>query len=333
MKRERDILAAKSAIAPAARCIAIVAFDGVEILDVAGPASVFSKANVHAPGSYDVRILAAKDALIHSNSGLTLVPHGRWDSVQSVDTLIVAGGHEDIVLRELRRSDLANWIASVASGARRVASVCTGALALAEAGLLSGRRSTTHWSACGLLQDRCPSTEVVSDQIFVRDGNVWTSAGILTGIDLSLALVEADLGRKCAVSIARLLVLTGMRPGSAPQESSLLTSQAHASRPLSDLLAWIGQNLTSDLCTDILAERMRISPRHLNRVFQNELGISPSKYVLQARVKQAAILLRDTVWTIDQVATRSGFESTDTLQRAFQKHLGVSPGEYRRTNR
>lgn len=211
-------------------------------------------------------------------------------------------------------------------------SVCTGAFALAHAELLQGRRSTTHWSVCSLLQSLCPGTEVVDDQIFVRDGKVWTSAGILTGVDLSLALVEEDLGRECASQIAHLLVLSGMRPGQSPQMSPLLRTQAQASDAMRDLLAWIYQNLGNDLSVETLAERMSVSPRHFTRLFQQATGSSPSKYVLATRLNHAALLLRETDWSIEKIAHRCGLDSVDTLQRGFKKHWGATPGEYRKGN-
>ncbi|BEP96978.1 GlxA family transcriptional regulator (plasmid) [Acidovorax sp. A79] len=312
----------------------MVVFDGVELLDIAGPLSVFSKANVWLPGSYALRVLAAHDKAVNSNAGLAILPDAPWAAIdpRSIDTLIIAGGHEDVVLHELQRSDLSEWIKAVASSARRVTSVCTGAFALAHSNVLQERRCTTHWSACGLLQRLCPGTTVVSDQIFVRDGNVWTSAGILTGIDLSLALVEEDLGRDCASQIARLLVLSGMRPGQSPQMSPLLNTQAQASDAMRDLLAWIYQNLANDLSVETMAEHISLSPRHLTRLFQRATGSSPSKYVLTTRLSHAALLLRETDWSIDQIAHRCGLDSVDTLQRGFKKHWGVTPGEYRKSD-
>ncbi|KAB2902963.1 MAG: helix-turn-helix domain-containing protein [Burkholderiaceae bacterium] len=333
MPTRNDECAADPARAVPARRVALVVFDGVEILDVAGPASVFAKANEQVPGTYALRVLAAGEGMVATSAGLAIAPHGRWTQGDSgpVDTLIVAGGSEDALRRLLLGTGLGAWIAEVARSARRVASVCTGAFALAQAGLLHGRRSTTHWSACGLLQSLCPDTTVVDDQIYVRDGAVWTSAGVLTGVDLALALVEEDLGRGHAMQIARNLVVAGLRPGLAPQSSPLLQAQARAGHPLRELLAWVREHLADDLRVERLAERTAMSPRHFARVFQREIGMAPARYVQAVRLDEAALLLRETAWSIERVAVQCGFASTDALQRGFRQRWGVPPGEYRRS--
>ena len=325
-------LAGAGLSAPAKR-IALVVFDGVEVLDIAGPASVFAMANDCVPGTYDFLMLAAAEGLVTTSAGLSIVPHGNWRGVdiQSLDTLIVAGGSEAAMRQLLLGTDLGSWIAQVSLKARRIASVCTGAFALAQAGLLEGRRSTTHWSACNLLQSLCPGTTVVDDQIFVRDGAVWTSAGVLTGVDLALALVEEDLGRARATSIARNLVVAGMRPGQAPQASPLLSAQAQAGDPLRALLAWIREHLADDLRVERLAEQAAMSPRHFARVFLSEIGMPPAQYVQTARMDQAALLLQETTWTIERIAQKCGFVSVDALQRGFRLRWGQSPSEYRRS--
>jgi transcriptional regulator GlxA family with amidase domain len=336
MGNNMDIFAANSdsATAGTAKRIAMIAFDGVEILDVTGPASVFSKGNVMVPGTYEFIVLGPRDGFVHSNSAMTIPLHACWKSIRpdTIDTLIVAGGHEDIVLHELLNGELSEWIKSVAKHARRMASVCTGAFALGQAGLLKGRCATTHWSACKLLQGHFPDTRVEDDKIYVRDGDVWTSAGILTGIDLALALVEDDLGRSHALKIGELLVLTGMRPGDSPQKSPLLNSQAQVSNPIGDLLSWIQLNLTEDLRVESLAKRMGLSERHLARIFRHETGVTPSRYVSAIRLDYAAVLLRSTTWKIESVATKSGFDSVDALERSFLRRWGMPPGAYRKVH-
>ena len=182
---------------------------------------------------------------------------------------------------------------------------------------------------CELLQNHFPEASIKSDKIYVRDGNIWTSAGILTGIDMALALVEEDLGKECALKIANILVVAGMRPGESPQKSALLGSQAQVSDPLRELLSWIGLHLTQDLSSPLLAERMGMSDRHFRRLFQQQMGMSPAKYVTMARLDHAAVLLRSTRWTIESVARKSGFDSVDTLQRGFVRRWALSPGQYR----
>jgi transcriptional regulator GlxA family with amidase domain len=318
-------------IPPISRKVVMVIFDGVEILDVAGPASVFSKANAMIPGSYDFQVAGPCEGLAYSNSGMTIALQGSWKNMDpaGIDTVIVAGGHEEVVIQEMGRTELAAWLAAAAPAVRRVASVCTGAFALGQAGLLHGKSATTHWSACALLQGRFPEARVQSDRIYVQDGKVWTSAGILTGIDLALALVEEDLGRQCALAIGRLLVLAGMRPGESPQHSALLDSQAHVNHPLRDLLSWIQLNLTQDLSSETLAERLGLSERHFRRLFQDEVGQSPARYVAACRLDHAALLLRSTAWNVEWVARKSGFDSIDAMQRGFARRWGLSPGKYR----
>jgi transcriptional regulator GlxA family with amidase domain len=314
-----------------AKLVVMVVFEGAEILDIAGPASVFGKANIFSPGSYDFRVVAETGGQVVANSGITIISHGGWESIvpDSIDTLIIVGGPFVGVLQELAKGRLAPWIASVAPCVRRIVSVCTGAFALGQAGLLDGRSATTHWDSVDLLQDYFPSAAVKSNKIYVKDGKIWTSAGILTGIDLSLALVEDDLGRALALEIANLLVLAGMRPGDSPQRSALLASQAQVSNPLRELLSWIQLNMTEDLSSTLLAERMGLSDRHFRRIFQNETGVTPAVYVSTCRLNHAALLLRNTNWSVESVASKSGFDSIDTLQRGFVKHWGVSPTEYR----
>lgn len=332
MPARNDECAADSAKGALARRVALVVFDGVELLDVAGPASVFAKANEQAPGAYELCVLAAAEGMVATSAGIAIAPHGCWAKGDAgpVDTLIIAGGSEAALRQLLLGSGVGAWIAETARSARRVASVCTGAFALAQAGLLNGRRSTTHWSACGLLQSLCPDTTVVDDQIYVHDDAVWTSAGVLTGVDLALALVEEDLGRAIAMRIARNLVVAGLRPGLAPQASPLLQAQARAGDPLRELLAWIREHLADDLRVERLAERAAMSPRHFARVFLREIGMAPARYVQTVRLDQAALLLHETAWTIERVAAQCGFASVDALQRSFRQRWGVAPGEYRR---
>lgn len=330
MRNNKDKAAAETDIA-APRLVVMIVYDGVEILDVAGPASVFSKANVYAPGTYDFRVLASRAGNAVDSSGIPIAPHGSWKALgsETVDTLIVAGGPGLAVERELADGELAQWLAAMAPRVRRMVSVCTGAFALGAAGLLDDRCATTHWEAVEHLQACFPASQISNDTIYVQDGNVWTSAGILTGIDLALALVEADLGRSCALHIGSLLVLAGMRSGDSPQKSALLASQAQASHPIRELLSWIRLNLTERLTLDVMAARMGMSDRHFRRVFQAETGLSPTRYVTSARLDYAAQLLRNTSWNVESVAMKSGFESVDALQRGFIKRWRQSPTEFR----
>lgn len=312
------------------RQVLLLAFEGVEVLDVAGPASVFAKAAEFVPGSYRMATVSPAGGTVRTNSILALadtVALAQWSG--PIDTLIVAGGDEAALRDALLAQGVGQWVAAQAPQVRRLASVCTGAFALAGAGLLNGRQSTTHWNACELLQTLCPQTQVLQDRIFVRDGAVWTSAGVTTGMDLALALVEDDLGRAVAVRIARNLALLSLRGGHQPQLSPLLLAQADASKRLRELLAWVQGHLEEDLSVEALAARAAMSPRNFARAFAAQTGLTPARFVTQARCDQAAALLRQTDWPMDKVAARSGFASVDSLQRAVQARFGVSPHAYR----
>ena len=208
-------------------------------------------------------------------------------------------------------------------------SVCTGAFVLAEAGLLDGHRATTHWASCDRLAERYTDVSVERDPIFVRDGNVYTSAGVTAGMDLALALVEEDLGRRTALEVARWLVLFVKRPGGQSQFSSQLAAQTAAREPLRDLQEWIAGNLDGDLSVPALADRAHMSERNFARAFRRELGLTPAAYVEVARVEAARIALESSATPVDVVAAQTGFGTVETMRRAFHRRLGVGPAAYR----
>ena len=314
-----------------ARHIVLVAFDGAEAIDVAGPASVFSKAEALRPGTYRVSVVSPSGGTVATNSALAITGTARLQDLSGpIDTLIVAGGDEAPLRAAILKQGVAAWLSEVAPRTRRIASVCSGAFALAAAGLLDGREATTHWRALDLLQEIRPQVRVQRDRIYVRDGRVWTSAGVTTSLELALALVEDDLGHAVSMEIARTLALPMLRGGEQPQLSQALQAQDAASRRLRDLVAWIGTHLQEDLSVEALAERVRMSPRHFARAFAAETGSTPARFVEQARVAAAAELLRRTRWTQERIASRSGFRSVDTLQRAFTRQYGLTPQAYRR---
>jgi transcriptional regulator GlxA family with amidase domain len=222
-----------------------------------------------------------------------------------------------------------SWITKAAARTRRVTSVCNGAFLLAAAGLLDGRRATTHWSACETLQRRYPEVEVEPDSIFVKDGDLYTAAGVAAGMDLSLALVEEDLGRRAALEVARWLVLFLKRPGGQSQFSAQLSAQIAEREPLRDLQAWIADNLEADLSVPALAERACMSPRNFARAFRKEVGMTPAVYVEAARVEAARIALDGSQEPVESVARRCGFGTVETMRRAFHRRLGVGPSSYR----
>jgi transcriptional regulator GlxA family with amidase domain len=229
----------------------------------------------------------------------------------------------------LADAELMRWLRSAAGRSRRVASVCSGAFLLAGAGLLDGRRATTHWAACDELSRRHPDVVVQRDAIFVRDGQVWTSAGVTAGMDLALALVEEDLGPAAARDVARWLVLFLKRPGGQSQFSAQLASSGAGREALRELQAWIPGNLGSDLSVPALAERAHMSPRHFARAFRAEVGMTPAAYVESVRVEQARIALEGSRATVDEIARGCGFGTVETMRRAFHRRIGVGPSAYR----
>lgn len=311
------------------RRIVIVAFPDVQTLDVVGPTEVFSMANSLATGGeYDVEVVASAADALTTGSGLRLLPHRSVAAVRGpIDTLLVAGGTG--VLSAKDDEPLMRFIRSAASRARRVASVCTGAYLLAEAGLLDGRRATTHWAACDDLRRRYPQVEVEQAPIFVRDGDVYTSAGVTAGIDLALALVEDDLGAAIARDAARWLVLFLRRPGNQAQFSSGPSWQPAERVPLRDLQSWIADNLTADLSVPALAERAYMSPRNFARAFRREVGVTPGAYVESVRLEGARAELEAGDASVDAVAAMCGFGTVETMRRAFQRRFNVNPAAYR----
>jgi transcriptional regulator GlxA family with amidase domain len=240
---------------------------------------------------------------------------------------VVAGGRG--VKAAVEDERLVAWLKAAAERSRRVTSVCTGAFLLAQAGLLEGRRVTTHWASCDELARRHPDVEVDSDPIFVRDGNLITSAGVTAGMDLALALVEEDLGRDVALATARWLVLFLKRPGGQAQFSAQLAAQVADREPLRELQEWLPDNLGEDLSVPALARRACMSERNFARAFRGETGMTPAAYVELARVESARIALETSNVSVETVARQAGFGTVETMRRAFRRRVGVSPNSYR----
>jgi transcriptional regulator GlxA family with amidase domain len=254
------------------------------------------------------------------------VPDDGLADASTPHTLLVPGGEGT------RRPDprLIDWLRDHAPHAGRLVSVCTGALLLAEAGLLDGHRATTHWRVCDHLAAAYPGVEVEPDPIFVRDGRVSTSAGVTAGIDLALALVEEDLGRDVALAVARNLVVFLRRPGNQSQFSAQLAAQTASREPLREVQHWITRHPEADLSVESLAGRAGLSPRHFARAFQAETGTTPGRYVERVRLEHARRLLEDTADGVTKISRASGYGTTEAMRRAFMKSLGVAPAEYRR---
>jgi transcriptional regulator GlxA family with amidase domain len=320
---------------PAPRQVAILAYAGVQSLDVTGPLEVLDgasrliAASARREPAYEVRLYAPGGEPLATSSGLTLVPDASLEgSSPKLDTLIVAGGagHRQAAAD----ADLVRWVTSAAARARRTASVCTGAFVLAAAGLLDGRRATTHWSAAAELARRHPDVAVDPEPIFIRDGDVWTSAGVTAGMDLALALVEQDLDREAALTIARHLVLFLRRPGSQSQFSATLMAQQPERESLCEVQREVVENVAGEHSVDAMAARAHMSPRNFARAFRAETGLTPARYVERVRLEAARRRLEETREPIGAVADTCGFGTAETMRRAFLRTLAVGPAEYRR---
>jgi transcriptional regulator GlxA family with amidase domain len=310
-----------------ARRVVIVAFEDVQALDVTGPAEVFSMA-ARPPGAYRVELATPGGRSVRTSSGLRLDAHCDLYALSgAVDTVVVAGGPGTRLVE--RDEAFVRSVRALAGRARRVASVCSGALLLASAGLLDGRRATTHWDALDELERRYPSVTVERDPIFVRDGTVATSAGVTAGMDLALTFVEEDLGAEAALHVARLLVLFVRRPGGQSQFSTQLTVQPARQSSLRALQEWIPGHLDEDLSVPALAARAFMSERNFARAFRRETGLTPGAYVEAMRVERARTELGSGSLPVDAVARYCGFGSVDAMRRAFRRRLGVSPAAYR----
>ena len=319
----------------APREVVFVLYEGVQSLDVTGPLEVFSgaermlRARAGGSRSYRLRTLSRDGGKLRSSSGLTIVPEGSLgDAPAAIDTLIIPGGAGSRDACE--DSELVAWIERAAPRATRVAAVCTGAFLLARAGLLAGRRATTHWAAADALARLYPDVAVDPEPIFVRDGHIWTSAGVTAGIDLALALVEEDLDREAALTIARHLVVFLRRPGSQSQFSATLAAQEPRRDCLREVQRLVVENVGAGHTVEAMAARAHMSPRHFARAFRAETGFTPARYVERVRVEAARRCLEDTSEPVAQIAARCGFGSAETMRRAFVRVLHVSPAEYRR---
>lgn len=313
------------------RRIGILGYDGVQALDVAGPADTFTTANAIIGAkvpSYRVVLLSAKKGRIETESGLCFYSDTTLSRDGLLDTIIVPGGCTLRSDGKLRRI-VARWLRDHTSRARRVASVCTGIYALAESGLLEGRSATTHWRYAQDVQELWKGIAVNADAIFIKDGKYYTSAGVTAGIDLCLAFIEEDFGRAVALEVARQMVVYLQRSGGQLQYSEPLHLQMRAKSSFGDIAGWIRGHLAGDLTVEAIAERVQLSPRHLNRKFKNTFGVTPADFVEELRLDEARWLLVNAGEGIDRVAGDVGYSNADTFRRAFERRFGVAPTEYR----
>jgi len=313
--------------------IGIVGFDQVDALDLVGPAEAFASALAHdASGNqgsaYEVVILGLTNSHFVAESGIVFQPRTTLRAAPRLDTIIIPGG------AGLRRADtnraVARWIEDRAGKTRRIVSICTGIYALAASGLLDGRRVTTHWRFAADVTRRFPNLRVEPNALFIRDGNFYTSAGVTAGIDLTLALIEEDLGRKAALRVARDLVVYLKRPGGQDQYSEPLRFQTMATDRLAELASWIATNPQCDLSIPILANRACLSQRHFVRRFKAAFGQSPGAFVQDRRLDEARRRLSAENLSIDAIAASVGFQSADAFRRAFRHRFRITPGRYRR---
>lgn len=313
-----------------ARKIALVGYPGAQSLDLIGPLEVFAMANRFGDRTfYEVLLASPEGGSVVCNSGVTLAGSiALADLPAALDTILIGGG-DDAGLLAMRDASVADWLNRRTATTRRIGSVCSGAFVLAAAGVLDGRRATTHWEVCAELQRFRPSVTVEPDAIFVADPPYYTSAGVTAGIDLCLSFVEADCGPHVALAVARNLVLFMRRPGGQTQYSAGLNVQAAATPRLRQLIADISTDPSGDLTVPRLAERAMMSERTFARVFQKETGVSPAAFVELARVNRAKAFLETSDWPLTRVADRAGFGSVEALHRAFNKRVLVTPGEYR----
>ena len=312
----------------------LVGFDGVQLLDLAGPADVFDVATRllqarDGKPAYRIVVASPDGGPVRTSSGVRLAADARLAALdpRKVDTIIVGGALSvDGVLRDARLIDA---LPSLADGARRTCSVCGGAVLLAEAGLLAGRNATTHWALCRELANRYPSVRIEPDRIFVRDGNIVTSAGVTAGIDLALGILEEDHGAELARRVARWMVVFLQRPGGQSQFSEWLEAPIPADSPIRELVGDIVADPAGDHRVPTLAERAALSERQLARVFLREAGTTPGRFVQRVRVEAARNLLEASALSAETISVRCGFGSPETMRRAFLRVLAVSPGEYR----
>lgn len=319
--------------------MAVFAYPDANSLDVVGPLQVFASAsrymrhfmaeNDPCPRvTYITEVIGPEAGAIRLSPGFEVIASRALDDAgQDIDTLLVAGGDGNSAIAQ--NDEILTQLRDIAPRVRRVGSICTGAFILAAAGLLNGRRATTHWRACADLAQTHPSVAVEPDALHIRDGDVYTSAGVTAGMDLALALLEEDCGRRLALATAREIVAFLKRPGGQSQFSTHLEAQTAQETPIRALQDWILDNLAADLSVEALAERATMSPRNFARVFARETGSTPAKFVERARVDAARRALEETSDPLPVVATKCGFGHPETLRRVFQRHLNVAPQDYR----
>jgi transcriptional regulator GlxA family with amidase domain len=312
------------------RHIALLAFDGVQILDITGPAAVFGAANDAAGGPhYRLHIVSSRGGAVASNCGVVLMTEAICEvEAQIMDTVLAAGGSGE-GLRALAQDEaVRGWMVRASGKARRYGSVCSGTFILAHYGIIQGKRVATHWEGTALLGKHYPDLQVDANALYVEDGRVWTSAGVTTGIDMCLALVARDLGEAVANEIAQRLVLYARRPGYQSQFSPMLAAQAKADTAFSGLIEWIRAHLAEALDVERLAERAGMSPRTFHRRFLEATGETPGRFIETLRLDHARQLLQ-TRASLKEIAARAGYATPGQFSKAYARRFGIGPGLFR----
>lgn len=308
--------------------VGLLGYEGVQTLDLCGPLDAFGSAAALRPGAYETRVLSLDGQPFVSETGMRIAPDGALAQARGLDTLIIAGGAG--LRAPGAAAPIAQAITRLAPSLRRVVSVCTGLYGLAPTGLVDGRRATTHWKFAADLAARFPAIAMQPDAIFIKDGPIYTSAGITAAIDMALALIEEDHGPGLALAVARDLVVYLKRSGGQQQYSQPLRFQARAGDRFAELAAWMAGRLDHDLSVEALAARVALSPRQFSRRFQERFNATPAQQVESLRLDAARELLTQSQAGIDRVAASVGFRSGDVFRRAFQRRFGLAPADYRR---
>jgi transcriptional regulator GlxA family with amidase domain len=313
------------------RLVLIVAVQPDQMLDIVAVLDAFTEANRVAPAGprYEVRLVSGgPDRNLTTRSGLTLQASASYDNCSDIaDTLLVVG--HDARMSNAHKDQFVKWLRWQASRSRRVGTVSSGALLLAEAGLLNGKRATTHWQYQDTLAAQYPLVSLERDAIYVRDANLFTCAGATTGVDLALSMIQEDIGPAVATKVAQSMLLYLRRPGGTPQISAALRAQAVEAGPIAKLLSWLPGNLRENLSIRSLARRSAMSPRNFARHFRRQVGVTPAKHIESLRLEAAQFQLESSDLTIDGVAFAVGFESAETMRRVFIRRVGTTPGRYR----
>lgn len=310
--------------------VAMLLFPGFQLLDIAGPRDAFAEVRLVSEGhaEYEILTIGTTRGAIRSSSGLTVQPDRTiFDPCPPLDTVFVPGGLG--VFDVLEDTTLSDWLRTQQRQTRRLAAICNGAFAFGAAGLLDGRTVATHWMDVARLSSMFPKAQVEPDLIYIKDGNVYTTAGVTAGIDLALAMIEEDFGRDIALAVAKYLIVYVRRAGGQSQFSPLLEIQASDNTQVQVVQQYMLDNLDVDHCVESLAQRVHMSPRNLSRIFSRECGVGLIAFLNHARIDAARTMLESTQHSITEIARSCGFDGANALRRVFVRRLGVSPLEYR----